>query len=68
MPVIPAAGCAGAECAGTRLGQVGAQTQAAQLEDAAAQQTVQTAEGMARTAKTISDIGVQEAAMEAENE
>ena len=44
-----------------------AQAQAAQLEDAAAQQTVQTAQGMAQTAKTISDIGVQEAAMEAEN-
>lgn len=44
-----------------------AQTQAAQLEDAAAQQTVQTAEDMARTAKIVSDIGIQQAAMEAEN-
>lgn len=49
------------------LRQQRAQAQAAQMHDMAAQQAVQTAQGMAQTAKTVSDIGMQEAAMEAAN-
>ena len=49
------------------LRQQRAQAQAAQMRDMAAQQAVQTAQGMAQTAKTVSDIATQEAAMEAAN-
>ena len=49
------------------LRQQRAQAQAAQLQDMAMQQAVQTAQGMAQTAKTVSDIGLQEAQMEAAN-
>lgn len=44
-----------------------AQAQAAQLQDMAVQQAVRTAQGMAQTAQTVSDIGMREAQMEAGN-